>query len=83
MPLDDLLRKKLVEEEKLPEARQAIHIPIYELKAVLRQKLTEKEEGVSIKRKDGNKLAEKLTQISFMYRRTVLAVKKAEKDQNP
>lgn len=74
MLFDEMLEKKLKEEKSLPEARQTIHIPIDELRTVLRQAFAQVE--------GGERLAEALTRISFTYRGTALAVKRAEGEQS-
>jgi len=73
MLFDDMLEKKLKEEKNLPEARQTIHIPVDELRAMLRQAFAQVE--------GGERLAEALTRISFTYRGTALTVKRAEEEQ--
>jgi len=74
MLFDEMLEKKLKEEKNLPEARQTIHIPVDELRTMLKQAFTQVE--------GGERLAEALTQISFTYRGTMLTVKRVEEEQN-
>jgi len=74
MFLDELLEKRLEKEEELPKGGRRIHIPSSELKAILRQRFAEGE--------NGKKLSDALTQVSFTYKGTAIATgKTTERDE--